>query len=284
MNFSHYTCQPKIIDVFLFCNELDMLELRLMEHEEVDFFIIVESRKTFTNKDKPLNYEQNKERYKKWHDKIIYVVIDSYDDSLKSAWDKEFYTRNFGLVNVKNDLINKGILTDNTLILSSDLDEIVDNNILKMCKKLKFDGGKTLLMDFYYYNCNWKQTTQWKLAKIINYKSLDLIYQCKLQDLRNNNNLPIIQKAGWHLSYFLTIDQIAYKLRSFSHVEFSGEKYTNSDFIKNAIKSGESLFGGGNSMLLQSTEYDKLPKHISILPEIFQKNDIEKTNDFYFLL
>jgi hypothetical protein len=265
----------KIIDVFLFCNELDMLELRLMEHEEVDIFVIVESRKTFTNLDKDLNYEQNKDRYKKWHDKIIYLIIDSYDDSLKTAWDREHYTRNYGLDKIKNDLIDKKIITDDTLILSSDLDEIVNNNILKTCKTLKFDNGKILLMDFYYYNCNWKIQSNWALAKIINYKSLDKIYQGKLQNLRDNKGLPIIYKAGWHLSYFLTVEQISYKLKSFSHTEFSGYQYTNYNNIEDAIRSGRDLFSRSCNILARTSDFDTLPKHISILPEIFHRTSIE---------
>lgn len=271
MNVEDNHMSTKIIDVFLFCNELDMLELRLTEHEEVDLFVIVEARKTFTNKDKPLNYEENKNRYKKWHEKIIYLIIDSYDDSLKTAWDREHYTRNFGLDNIKDELIENGILETDTLILSSDLDEIVDNDILKLCKKIKFNDGKILSMDFYYYNCNWKIATQWALAKIINYQSLDLIYQGKLQNLRSNNKLPIIQKAGWHLSYFLTVEQINYKLNSFSHTEYSGEKYNNFDNIKNSIESGRDLFGRADNILVRSTEKDKLPKNILILPEIFHR-------------
>ena len=268
----------KIIDVFLFCNELDMLELRLMEHEEVDIFIIVESRKTFTNQDKPLNYEKNKNRYKKWQSKIIYLIIDSYDDSLKSAWDREYYTRNFGLENAEEELLKRGILEDNSLILSSDLDEIVNNDILKSCKNMKFDDGKILSMDFYYYNCNWKITTQWILAKIIDYKSLKLIYNCKLQNLRNNNRLPVIYNAGWHLSYFLTLEQISYKLKAFSHTEYSGDQYTNLDNIKKAVDSGKDLFGRSNNILSGATNQDKLPVYVSILPDIFQRNNCSTSN------
>lgn len=273
----------KIIDIFLFCNELDMLELRLMEHQEVDLFIIVESRKTFTNNDKALNYEQNKNRYKKWHDKIMYLVIDSYDDFLVSAWEREYYTRNYGLLSVKDELLEKGILDDNTLIISSDLDEIINKEVLKMYKNIDFDDGIKLAMDLYYYNCNWKFATPWTWAKIIKYKSLELIYQCKLQNLRNNHNLPMIHNAGWHLSYFLTIEQISFKLKSFSHTEYSNEQYTNYDNIKSAIDNGKDLFGRNECVLVQATDTDNLPTNVSVLPEMFQRTCIDKYgNDFYY--
>ena len=43
----------KIIDCFTFYNELDMLELRLNElNEVVDYFVLVECVKTHANNDK----------------------------------------------------------------------------------------------------------------------------------------------------------------------------------------------------------------------------------------
>ena len=43
----------KIIDCFIFYNELDMLELRLTElNDIVDYFVLVECTKTHSNSDK----------------------------------------------------------------------------------------------------------------------------------------------------------------------------------------------------------------------------------------
>jgi beta-1,4-mannosyl-glycoprotein beta-1,4-N-acetylglucosaminyltransferase len=47
----------KIFDVISFYNELDLLEVRLnILDEHVDYFVLVESRKTFFGDDKPLYY------------------------------------------------------------------------------------------------------------------------------------------------------------------------------------------------------------------------------------
>jgi beta-1,4-mannosyl-glycoprotein beta-1,4-N-acetylglucosaminyltransferase len=272
----------KIIDVFLFCNELDMLELRLTEHEEVDLFILVESRKTFTNKNKPLNYEENKDRYKKWHHKIIYVVIEEYDDTLKYAWDIERYTRNYALDHLENDLIEKGILSDDTLIISSDLDEIVNNDVIKKCKSLEFDDAKILLMDMYYYNCNWKINTFWNRAKIIDYKSLKTLYGGKLDTIRYKDNFEVVSKAGWHLSYFLTVEDISYKLGSFSHTELNNQTFNNLENIKYALENGKDLFNRHDNILVQSTNLDVLPKHISVLPKMFQRNINPSESDYIY--
>ena len=62
----------KVIDVFPFFNELDLLEIRLNSLDPyVDCFILSEATKTFSGLDKPLYYQENKERFKKFSDKIL---------------------------------------------------------------------------------------------------------------------------------------------------------------------------------------------------------------------
>ena len=67
----------KIFDVFLFFNELDLLEIRLnMLYPFVDYFVINEATQTFFGSDKPLYYLENKERFKKFEDKIVHNIIE----------------------------------------------------------------------------------------------------------------------------------------------------------------------------------------------------------------
>ena len=63
----------RIIDSFLFFQELDLLEVRLEYlYEKVDKFIILESCQTFTGGEKSFYFEDNKKRFEKYLDKIIY--------------------------------------------------------------------------------------------------------------------------------------------------------------------------------------------------------------------
>ena len=67
----------KVYDCFTFFNELDLLELRLTEcYNHTDYFVIAESNKSFTGNSKPFNLEENWDRFKAFHDKIIYVKVD----------------------------------------------------------------------------------------------------------------------------------------------------------------------------------------------------------------
>lgn len=66
----------KVIDCFIFYNELDMLKFRLNElNDIVDYFVIVECTKTFANADKELYFENNKEQFSKYLDKIIHIIV-----------------------------------------------------------------------------------------------------------------------------------------------------------------------------------------------------------------
>ena len=66
----------KIYDCFTFYNEYDLLELRLKEHfDYVDYFVIAEANKTHQGRDKEFLLEQNWDRYKDFHDKIIHIKL-----------------------------------------------------------------------------------------------------------------------------------------------------------------------------------------------------------------
>ena len=65
----------KIIDCFIFYNELELLEYRLNTlYNEVDYFVIVESRMTYMGYKKELNFDII--RFKYYLSKIIYIIVD----------------------------------------------------------------------------------------------------------------------------------------------------------------------------------------------------------------
>ena len=118
----------KIFDCFKLLNELEILELRLMElYDVVDYFVIVESNKTHTGKEKEFNFENNKDNFKDYIDKIIYVKVEDLPNySVNNIWEAENFQRNCimrGLDGVAN-------LGDKIII--SDLDEIPNKKLLEI--------------------------------------------------------------------------------------------------------------------------------------------------------
>ena len=67
----------KIYDCFTFFNELDLLDIRLhMLNDVVDYFVIVEIKKTHTGADKGLFFEEpNKDKYSQYKNKIIHIMM-----------------------------------------------------------------------------------------------------------------------------------------------------------------------------------------------------------------
>ena len=149
----------KIIDCFLFYNELELLKFKLKElNDVVDYFVLIESKYTFVGNEKELYYEKNKGLFSEYSDKIIHIIHDHNatleneprNDGLPSAWNNEEEQRFYGTKG-----ISKLVLADDDLIILSDLDEIVDKNTLKKIKEEGLEDPISCLeQDMYYYNLN----------------------------------------------------------------------------------------------------------------------------------
>ena len=116
----------KIYDCFTFYNELDLLELRLTElYDFVDHFVLVEADTTYTSVPKPFYYEENKQRYARWADKIIHIKVTDMPHS-PDAWVNDIFQRN---------QIARGIAdaAPEDLIMICDLDEIVRQEAVEYC-------------------------------------------------------------------------------------------------------------------------------------------------------
>ena len=66
-----------VYDCFQFFNELDILKLRMhVLNDVVDKFVISEATVTFSGEKKPLYFQENREMFKEFEDKIIHKVVD----------------------------------------------------------------------------------------------------------------------------------------------------------------------------------------------------------------
>ena len=239
----------KIVDAFIFYNELKILDYRLnILSDIIDCFIIVESKYTFSGKKKKLYFEKNKEKYKKILGKIIHIKVDklpyiypNIDFLKRQQWENEYSQRNS-----IEEGIDKLVLKDEDLILISDVDEIPDLNLLN---KIKFNNyGIELLslqLDTYYYNLNTKCNAFCTASKIINYKKYKDLKKT-IQEIRILK-IPSISRAGWHLSFFGDEDFIVNKLENFSHQEFNNLNFKNKNKVKYKIKNYLDLFNRPNS-------------------------------------
>ena len=269
----------KIIDCFIFYNEFDLLEYRLKTlYNEINYFVIVESRMTFMGYKKKLNF--NKEKLKDYLDKIIYIVVDELPYTNEqinnnNQWLNEYYQRN-----KINEGIKKLNLNDFDLIIISDLDEIPDINSIK-----ESDININVLeQDFYYYNLETKCTNKWYNAKVLNYLNYKK-FNC-VQDIRINNEIDfkIIKKGGWHLSYFGNSNFIINKIKNFSKQEYNINSINNNENIINCINNYTDLLN--NKLINIDININKyLPLNYNIIINFinYNKFKLQKKSKICFI-
>lgn len=236
----------KIIDCFIFYNELDLLTYRLnLLNNVVDYFVIVEATHTFVGKEKPLFFNENKHLFENFNSKIIHVIVNDFpykysnvNISKDNVWENEYFQRNAisrGINDIKD-------LSQYDAIIISDSDEIPDPHTLDKIKKGDIIVSNNILeMDFYYYNLNTRFQIKWPLCKIISYEKYnELNINCS--NIRIGINWSKILNGGWHLSFFGDKFFIQNKIQNFSHQELNNSNYTDLEKIQSRINNSSDAF------------------------------------------
>jgi beta-1,4-mannosyl-glycoprotein beta-1,4-N-acetylglucosaminyltransferase len=227
----------KVIDCFPFYNEINMLKYRLLVLDSVvDYFVLVEANHTHAGDLKPLFYQENKDLFKDFQDKIIHIIVDDMPNT-KNAWDNENHQRR---------CISRGLsqlnLADDDILIISDLDEIVNPNIIKNEKQHGVSVPSRLKMDLYYHNLTKYSDYGWNAATMLSYQQLIEVYNGDSHSVRWHGHVDI-ENAGWHLSSFGDANFIQNKIKNFAHTEFNSDYYTNIDSIQKRLVEGTDLFG-----------------------------------------
>lgn len=246
-----------IYDCFPFFNELDILEIRLQElNDVVDKFVLVEATKTFQKKDKPLYFAENRELFREYDDKIIHVVVDRYPGFFRrfrvpTAWDYSNHQKN---------MVEKGLenCRPEDVVIISDLDEIPRADLVNEYKQKP--GIKVFEQRHYnfFLNCaavdgpeephlrKYNDRLYWRGSVMMDYRDFRNFKQARLQRDRVGNDILSIPEGGWHLSFLGDWQQVAYKLQAWEHASethYSPEFLRDPANLKRIIESGEDLFG-----------------------------------------
>lgn len=225
-----------IYDIFLFANELEVLELRMNELKDVvDKFVIFESAETIVGAPKPLYYENNKERFKEFHDKIIHIIYDypKCDPNAPSySWNREFSSRD----HMKTLLDGLGVkFTKDDILIMGDVDEIppastIKNYFVEM-------GPVTLSQDLFYYKFNCLfiyQSDKWKWLRVLpgNVYNATTPYQIRFAQY------PLLNMpGGWHFSFIGNPEFILHKIKASAHQEFNKPEIANIEHITRCIEA-----------------------------------------------
>ena len=228
----------KIYDCFNFFNELDILEIRLNTlYEYVDYFVIVESNLTHSGEQKPFYFEENKERFSKFLNKIIsYKVYDTPTDfvNLKISDDNTLMLIN-GFIEKQTNRFNRATqpdygrdffqkecvrrplvnCSDEDIIIISDADEIPNPEILKNLKNFDLENTiYSLNQTTYYYYLNLLKQKDWYGSRVALYKN---IKNLSFNEVRGDESLSQkIDNGGWHFSFQGGKDMVKRKILSYS--------------------------------------------------------------------
>ncbi len=283
----------KIFDCFMYFDEEILLDLRMnILDKYVDYFVIVES--TFTHKGEERKLHFNHKRFKKFENKIIYLVYDEKPKDIKEILknDIEPDISNKFIINAllrengqRNFIIN-GLkdADDDDYILVSDVDEIPNLEEVDFSKI----NQKILLFrqDMFYYkfnlnlpNFSWTGTKGCKKRNFISPQWLRNIKDRKYNFLRFDTffsktkymNIKIIDNGGWHFTNLKNAKEIEYKLKSYLHHREFDVNPISSDEIKKIMNDKIAIYDLsldkrtqkiGHGKKLQKYSLEKLPKFL----------------------
>ena len=236
----------KLIDSFIFYNELSTLNMRLHELDDyVDYFVIVEADITHAGNPKPLYYGDNKDFFKEFEDKIIHFVVDDMPEP-NDSWGREFHQRN----SLIRAVARVPDIKSEDIVLVSDADEIPNPTYLI---REQFDDYRIFVFNqrFFYYDFTTENPNGWPGTMSIPYhyfSDIDLNHMRKSKYRKKDKRVTYLPKkvsrevhAGWHCTFFGGVDRIITKIESWSHQRYNHSKYKNKEKIAELVRDKKDL-------------------------------------------
>ena len=268
--------KPKLLDVFLFYNELDLLKARL-EYlgPVVDNFIISEANVDFSGRPKEFVLSQELINTFPYADKVIYhreyLNLKSifwlykklkYRNRITSfLWKIQDAQRNSTLKPLR-------AFHANDIVIFSDLDEFPSEDAvqkgIEALQSKKPNQPKphaySLDLTFFYYNLNNAAPEEKFYGAVMT--TLGTFRKYLPHRFRSGrNDFEHIPAGGWHFSYFMDEEKILNKIYAISDVEnLSAYKNLTTEEIQQKILSGSDLYDRGT--ILNNLEYKKIPDSV----------------------
>ncbi|KAK0618085.1 glycosyltransferase family 17-domain-containing protein [Bombardia bombarda] len=229
----------KVYDLVMVNTELDWLEIRLNSTwDAVDYFVLVESNRTFTNHPKPLVLKANLDtdpQLAPYASKIIYhQVAFPPNHNPSRAWDNEDLQRNAMFTQVFPTLRDAQSPNPSDVIVVSDVDEIPARRPSPCCA-------------FQYRH---RGAQDWPHPQATYYQGL--WRTVKPNDLRVGLGFPPAAKwwdagevanASWHCSScFGTVEELLTKLGAFAHTWMNADQYRDRKRIVDRVRRGRDIW------------------------------------------
>ena len=290
----------RIYDCFMYFDEDLLLDIRLNSlNEHVSKFIITEATYTHNGNPKKLNF--NIKNFKKFENKIEYIVIDQQPGNIQtinssdseSKKGEKLILNGYARDNYQRNELSRGIQNaePNDIIIVSDLDEIpnlkninfanINNKIIQFKQKMFYYKLNLYYPDFDWFGskaCRKKHllSPQWlrniKSKKYSRFR-LDLIFNKK-----KYSDIYYVMDGGWHFTCIRTPEELEYKLLNFAHhYEYEESKLKLED-LKKLIKEKRVMYDhnvdqkgykwSGQSYL-KKINNSELPEYVKLNQEKF---------------
>ena len=285
----------KIYDCFMYFDEELILDLRLNILDKfVDYFVIVES--IFTHKGEKRNLKFNINKFKKFENKIVYLVYDQEPSQIEKIVSKDtedeksrkYIMNALFRENAQRNFINGALndLDNEDVILVSDVDEIPN------LKGINFKEKKSKIIlfkqDMLYYKFNLKlpnlDWTGTKACKKKYFKSAQWLRNVKDRKYpfyrvdtyfseKKYINCEFVDNGGWHFTNIKTAKQIKQKLESYlHHIEFDKNPLSAEDIDK-IIQDKIAIYDLSVDQRKNKIRGNKLENYpLHKLPEYLQDN------------
>jgi beta-1,4-mannosyl-glycoprotein beta-1,4-N-acetylglucosaminyltransferase len=232
VSFARPNGSPRIFDVFPFNGEFTLLELKLRQTADwVDTFVIIEAGKTFTGQDKPLYFQERRDQFSDYADKIVHIVVPSFPEHVDTAWAREFHQRDQGV----RGLIGRA--TPDDWVIVSDVDEMVRREALEGLA-VPWATCAVRTYGFFLNYLRVGEARQERKIPLIRARFLAGIGLSQTRHLAAYSK-SILEDAGWHFHSVMGAADLRLKFDSFSHEEWGGMSEAYYRSVLDRIRAGE---------------------------------------------
>ena len=278
----------KVFDSIIFFNELELLEMRLnILNDVVDHFVLTESPFTVSGNEKPLYYQENKDRFAKFNDKITHHITEEIPNDFSHMLEKSKFHVAYkepdpygtpmidipirfqrALYNRNNSAfaIEKAGAKDDDLIITSDADEIINPYVLEDLDWFDSNNHYVATGPGYYFKLNFLYQDDWMGPRLCTWKHLK--NTTVDQHRQDHQRAYRIEDAAWHFSFLGDAENFKLKLASYEHTENNTEAVTG-----NAVQKVEE----GLDPLGRGQQYKAVPID-DTYPEYIQNNQEKYSN------
>ncbi len=252
-----------VYDLIPFFNEIDILKLRLgVLSPYVDKFIIEEATMTFSGQEKDLCFEKNRDKFKEYLDKIVYIKVTD-TPLVAQTHERDYFQKNHLVEGLK-----QVGATEDDVIIFGDCDEFPNPKALQKIIA-EFDKTKVyhLAQRNFYAFLNMEESSgkllsitgefpevaekdrKWlgtKVSSILNIPNEGIV---RMRDLcrGTDENAVRVPDGGWHFGYMGgehetdPIKRIGVKVKAAAHQEYS-EREVILETVDRLVL-GQDIFG-----------------------------------------